>query len=149
MPLLREALTEFEYLKVARWWDDFLADKRMRNGHPSLRHGDFWHGNILVDPSSGRLTGVIDWEKAAIADPAEDLATLRHLTGGLADSVLRAYQKESGVVHPDLVYRTDRYWELREFGGVLGAVEMNDQAEFAESIQKLRQGPILGSAGSK
>lgn len=28
----------------------------------SPSHGDYGYGNILVDPNSGRLTGVIDWD---------------------------------------------------------------------------------------
>jgi aminoglycoside phosphotransferase (APT) family kinase protein len=39
-------------------------------------HGDFRAGNIIVDPDSGRLVGVIDWGNAAVGDPALDFATL-------------------------------------------------------------------------
>jgi hypothetical protein len=28
-------------------------------------HGDFWPGNLLVDPASQRLTGIVDWDLAA------------------------------------------------------------------------------------
>lgn len=27
-------------------------------------HGDFWLGNVLMQPESGRVTGVIDWDRA-------------------------------------------------------------------------------------
>src|SRR5690606_28759780 len=33
---------------------------------PHASHGDFGYGNILVDPDSGRLRGVIDWDTARI-----------------------------------------------------------------------------------
>lgn len=39
---------------------------------PSLVHGDFRLGNLLVD--RGGLTGVLDWELAHLGDPHEDLA---------------------------------------------------------------------------
>ncbi|MFI5231146.1 MAG: phosphotransferase family protein [Gemmatimonadales bacterium] len=39
-------------------------------------HGDFRADNIIVDPASGRLVGVIDWGNAAIGDPAMDFVTL-------------------------------------------------------------------------
>lgn len=42
---------------------------------PALLHGDFWPGNTLwVD---GELSGIIDWEDAAIGDPLADLANSR------------------------------------------------------------------------
>lgn len=39
-------------------------------------HGDFRDGNLIVDPASGRLVGVIDWGNAAVGDPALDFMTL-------------------------------------------------------------------------
>ena len=27
-------------------------------------HGDFWSENVLVDPASGRITGIVDWDSA-------------------------------------------------------------------------------------
>jgi aminoglycoside phosphotransferase (APT) family kinase protein len=45
-------------------------------GRLRFLHGDFRSGNIIVDPASGRLAGVIDWTNAAIGDPALDFMTL-------------------------------------------------------------------------
>lgn len=39
---------------------------------PTLLHGDFRNGNIMVDPSRG-VAAVLDWELAHIGDPAEDM----------------------------------------------------------------------------
>jgi aminoglycoside 2''-phosphotransferase len=39
-------------------------------------HGDFRDDNLIVDPESGRLVGVIDWGNAAVGDPALDFMTL-------------------------------------------------------------------------
>jgi aminoglycoside phosphotransferase len=30
----------------------------------SLIHGDFWPSNLLVDPRTGRISGIVDWESA-------------------------------------------------------------------------------------
>lgn len=43
---------------------------------PSFVHWDMWEGNILVE--DGRLTGVIDWERAMWADPFMDDRFRRH-----------------------------------------------------------------------
>jgi aminoglycoside phosphotransferase (APT) family kinase protein len=36
---------------------------------PSLVHWDLWDGNIFVDPDSGQITGIIDFERALWGDP--------------------------------------------------------------------------------
>lgn len=43
---------------------------------PTLIHGDFWFGNTLWE--HGRLTGIVDWDGARIADPAQDVAIARN-----------------------------------------------------------------------
>lgn len=35
---------------------------------PHASHGDFGYGNMLVDPQSGRVTGVIDWDTVRMVD---------------------------------------------------------------------------------
>ena len=42
------------------------------SGKPVLLHGDFWQGNILW--TKDEISGVLDWEYAAIGDPVSDLA---------------------------------------------------------------------------
>jgi aminoglycoside phosphotransferase (APT) family kinase protein len=57
-------------LREVEWDDSGYA------GPLCLVHGDFRAGNIIVDPASGRLAGVIDWGNAAVGDPALDFAAL-------------------------------------------------------------------------
>lgn len=52
-------------------WDDSGYAGRL-----CFLHGDFRDGNLIVDPASGRLVGVIDWGNAAVGDPALDFMTL-------------------------------------------------------------------------
>jgi aminoglycoside 2''-phosphotransferase len=42
----------------------------------ALIHGDLGGVNVLVDASSGALTGVLDWDSAGPGDPAVDLGAL-------------------------------------------------------------------------
>ena len=49
---------------IQRFRDDLDAVRSAQ-----LVHWDLWDGNILVDPESRRITGIIDWERALWGDP--------------------------------------------------------------------------------
>lgn len=42
----------------------------------SIIHGDYRFGNLMLDPASGAVRGVLDWELATLGDPWADLAYL-------------------------------------------------------------------------
>lgn len=73
-----------------------------------LTHNDLGAEHVLVDPGSGRLTGVIDWSDAAIADPAKDLGlVLRDLGSEALDIAMRAVGGEIGGLgdlHPRALF---------------------------------------------
>ncbi|HEX2560772.1 phosphotransferase family protein [Phenylobacterium sp.] len=65
-----ESLGESEVRAALRRWP------RPPSSNPdTLLHGDFWPGNVLW--RDGQISGVIDWEDAAIGDPLYDLAISR------------------------------------------------------------------------
>ncbi len=41
---------------------------------PSFVHGDLWDGNVLVDPTTGGVTGVFDLERALWGDPLMEVS---------------------------------------------------------------------------
>lgn len=47
-----------------------------RNPPPSLLHMDIWSQNILVNESSGKVTGIIDWDRSLTGDPEIEFAVL-------------------------------------------------------------------------
>jgi aminoglycoside phosphotransferase (APT) family kinase protein len=74
-------------------------------GAPALLHGDYWPGNWLWQGT--QLTGVIDWEDAAIGDPLSDVACtcleLRYMYGTEgADCFLKAYGRHHAIDHDRL-----------------------------------------------
>lgn len=140
---LREALVPEEYREVERWWSAFLKDPKLREFTPVLQHGDLWHENILTNEDATEVTGIIDFENAAIGDPAQDFATQLHLGRDFAEAVLERYQAAGGILDAGLRYRMQRLWELREFEGMDFAIRYDDQYEFNDALRKLRQGPIL------
>ena len=61
----------FDALRPVHAW---LSDNRpAERTDPSVCHGDFHPGNIMVD--GDQVTGVIDWPGIAIADPEFDIGT--------------------------------------------------------------------------
>ena len=77
---------------------------------PTLIHGDYWFGNTIW--MDGRLTGIIDWDGARIADPALDVSIARNdivvFSGPpMADLFLERYERArgplAGLVFWDLV----------------------------------------------
>ncbi|WP_020577326.1 phosphotransferase family protein [Actinopolymorpha alba] len=66
-------------LDAARWllgWFDRLAGWRPPDVEPVVLHGDASPTNIVVEGTSGRLAGLVDWGDAAWGDPALDFAKL-------------------------------------------------------------------------
>jgi aminoglycoside 2''-phosphotransferase len=106
-------------------------------------HGDLWYENILIDPHTHRLVGVIDFESTTLGDPAWDLATQLHCGEEFARLVFEAYRhKDSGMWN-----RSQQLFQLRQFEGLDWAVRHGDAAEFADSIEKLRLVGVLRRKG--
>jgi aminoglycoside phosphotransferase (APT) family kinase protein len=136
LPVLRGRLEHEEVERLETWWAGVLADADFTRFEPALRHGDLWNENLLVD--DGRLVGVLDWGAAAIGDPAEDFAPLRHVGAAFADAVLEVYGADRALRR-----RAWRHWELRELHGIRAALELADEEELDDAVAKLRAGPIL------
>lgn len=66
-------LTSSQKRWVERLFTIFLDEKENFNFEPKLIHGDFDITNILVDPKTKHVSGIVDFEKARIYDPAADL----------------------------------------------------------------------------
>ena len=102
-----------------RW----LHDRAPADVAPTLVHGDFRNGNLLVDLDlrcAAPLTGVLDWELAHLGDPMADLGWLmvnawcfgqaqRPVGGfGLTDELFDGYRAAGGVLDAARV----RWWQV-------------------------------------
>jgi aminoglycoside phosphotransferase (APT) family kinase protein len=67
---LRAAAEEFGLAGRGPAFDWLVEHRPGRSQNQVICHGDFQPLNVLAD--NGRLTGVIDWVKATVADPAFD-----------------------------------------------------------------------------
>ena len=50
----------------------------------TIVHGDYRLDNVVVDPGTGRIAGVLDWEMATLGDPLTDLASMLVWWSGLS-----------------------------------------------------------------
>lgn len=91
---------------VLEWGLRWLELNAPDSGETVLCHGDFRTGNIMID--GDRVTGILDWEFAALSGPVEDLGWFCARcwrfgadaleAGGLGhrEDFVTAYERESG-----------------------------------------------------
>lgn len=75
-----------EQRHVGTFVEDFLQDNRHFRFTPALIHHDLSDDHLLVNPSIGALTGVIDFEDALIGDPAFDFTGVVPHEPGVLDT---------------------------------------------------------------
>jgi aminoglycoside phosphotransferase (APT) family kinase protein len=139
MPALREHCTAEELGRVDAWWDGYLSDEAMLAFAPRVTHGDLWYENLLVEPESLRLTGVLDWELAACADPARDFAGLKYFGAAFMGRVFEEYERLRADADADagLRHRTQRVSEVREFYGLRYGLRYPASGELPGALRKL------------
>ena len=91
------------------------------NYRPVFVHGDLTDRNILVDPKTGKPSGILDWGDSAIMDPAIDFAGLFELNRKLGHATLDAYGPESD----DFRARVEVYWRLLPYFEILYGIQSN------------------------
>ena len=144
IPVLEERLNTGEFKRVLAWWESFVTDPRMHCDRLAVCHHDLWHDNLLMD-ADGHLSGILDWSHVGIGDPAHDFSAPRYFGEAFMTRLHDAYAEAGGRFDDDAVYRAQRFWEGREFGGIAWAIENNDDEELASGVEKLRTGPLLNA----
>lgn len=62
-----------DYDVVRDWLEANLPEQ---TGDPTLVHGDYKLDNVLLNPATARIAGVVDFEMATVGDPLADLGYL-------------------------------------------------------------------------
>jgi aminoglycoside phosphotransferase (APT) family kinase protein len=108
--------------RVAEW----LSRNLPTTSAPTLVHGDFRLGNVILGRIGGQLDlrAVLDWEMSTIGDPLADVGYLTMLWISPGDPPLGVLEATAGVTRqPDFASREElavRYEELS--GRALGAL---------------------------
>jgi len=77
---------------MCRAWEAFLRDETNFEFAPALIHRDLSGEHILYDEQRGKITGLIDWEDAAIGDPVFDFTGLLDYGDPFVAKVFEAYE---------------------------------------------------------
>jgi aminoglycoside 2''-phosphotransferase len=141
LPVLRHHLSPSEFRRVEAWSAAFRTDERLRRFTPAFRHGDLWYGNLLVD--DGHVTGIIDWEDAALGDPALDLANQLGADEHFFQATLAAYRTAGGRWGVDEEYRARRWHEAVCFQWVSWALRPGNEHHMPSAIEVVRSNPVL------
>ena len=86
----KECANILSFEEIARAKAELLSYAEFTSTQRCFVHYDL-SGNTLVDMTSGRISGVIDFSDADIFDPAADFARLFELDESFAKTVLQAY----------------------------------------------------------
>jgi aminoglycoside phosphotransferase (APT) family kinase protein len=122
-----------------RVFESHINDPSAFQFEPCLAHMDIDDRNLIVDPSTGALAGVVDFGDAQISTPAMDYVWA-HRRGleqyGISAQLPFLYAE--GGFDPALVERicdyTEVWWCLE---GIQHAVEIGDEDFLAEDIREL------------
>jgi aminoglycoside 2''-phosphotransferase len=118
---------------VAHHFASFLGDPAMRLVRPILVHGDLGSGNLLYDPVSERLSGVLDWGCAGPDDPAVDYAAAATLSTGFLERLV-AVSAEAAAVARRVAFYSGTF-ALQE---ALFGIENGDEAALEAGLEDYR-----------
>ena len=90
-PLLNTA----DRARAERAWSALRLTLSQARFLPSLIHDDLMGSNILVDPRTKKLAGILDWSDAKVGDPAVDFAGLMSIDRRLGELALESYEGNS------------------------------------------------------
>jgi aminoglycoside phosphotransferase (APT) family kinase protein len=116
-----------------------LCDRLAAAPVTTLVHGDLNPEHLLVD--GDRVTGVIDWSDARVADPAKDLAWALHgAPPGFAAAVADAYRPS-----PDEVARAADWQRVGPFYAVAHGLDTGDRSLVASGRREIVDGTATAS----
>ncbi|MCK4844270.1 MAG: phosphotransferase [Candidatus Heimdallarchaeota archaeon] len=123
-------------LWLTNLFDNFLANKENFTYSLTATHGDFDTSNILVNPESFQITGIIDFEDANIADPAYDLCFIEE-GKDFSDAIFENY---TGIIDPTMKDRIKFYYCRAGTIYIITGVEWNNprMIEYGKKLQEKR-----------
>ncbi|MCW2702588.1 MAG: phosphotransferase family protein [Blastococcus sp.] len=127
-----------------------LAERLPAGQDAAIVHGDYRLDNVVVEPATGHIRGVLDWEMATLGDPLTDLASTAVWWDGIRglDSPVAAVPGDvpgfphSGHLVAEYARRTGR--DLTDLSWYLGFAFYKIAAIFEGIHYRAQQGLTVG-----
>ncbi|MDH5159541.1 phosphotransferase family protein [Heyndrickxia oleronia] len=120
--------------EVSQSFETFLKGKSFSNLDITLIHGDFGASNILWNPETSRISGIIDFGGSGLGDPAYDFA-------GILSSYGREFFDMCMSLYPngdEISERVKFYKSTFAFQEAIHGIENGDTQAFESGIKDYR-----------
>lgn len=119
--------------EVSRDFDRYLSDAANFTYRPVLRHGDFGTGNLLFDPQSRSISGIIDFSFVGYGDPAQDVGALYGYGEPFMEACCAVYPEMRSMLHRVRFIRSTYALQQAAY-----ALRDGNQEDFEDGIAEYR-----------
>lgn len=126
-------------------WEEALADVSLFKYQPVVVHGALGFDTVLE--RAGEVSGILDWRKIQLGDPAIDFGWLSNETPELLEAILLNYQLSRPGADANIAKRAALYAELEWVRWLVHGYAMKDTAIVEEAIAGLQELAGLASEG--
>ncbi|MGE7916799.1 aminoglycoside phosphotransferase family protein [Lysinibacillus xylanilyticus] len=120
--------------EISQSFESFLKGKAFSNLEITLIHGDFGASNILWNPETSMISGIIDFGGSGLGDPAYDFAGILSSYGeDFFDMCMDLYPNGNEIAERVKFYKST--FALQE---ALHGIENDDRQAFESGIKDYR-----------
>jgi aminoglycoside phosphotransferase (APT) family kinase protein len=99
-------------------------------------HNDLQFHNILADPKTKRITGLIDWTDACVGPLAREFSIDEWMQEDLLKEVAELYEEKTGI-HVD-VQQAFMWRSFEELGDYVEEIESKEVEEAAKTLKRIK-----------
>lgn len=126
---------------VKRIFDNYLPDNTNFEYKPAVRHGNLTGSNILFDPATGAVSGVLDFSSLALGDPAMDVAGLASVSEPFFSFLYELDPDQIGPMMRRAQFHKSTFALRKALTGLLE----NDPVAFDRGMEAYRVSDLAGS----
>jgi aminoglycoside phosphotransferase (APT) family kinase protein len=101
-------------------------------------HDDMQARNLLADPETKRVTGLIDWTEACVGPLSREFAVHEWMHGTALSEIARVYEEKTGV---PVDQEQARMWysiaEIAAYASYFKAGEFDEAVKYLQSVRRL------------
>lgn len=122
------------YKFIGEYLESVESEIAAENGCKAIIHHDLRTEHILIDPGTGKVSGVVDWMDGCIGDPSEDFAFILR---DLGHDFYRKVVKQYGVPSSQNLAKKSYFYSLLSFFNDIVSYYGRDAIRTQDLIDKL------------